>query len=41
VLVQGGQGSLVRFKVADWARTNLGELREENGRLVPVRPEGY
>jgi dCMP deaminase len=41
VVVQGSQGSLVRFKVTDWARTNLGEFREDDGRLVPVRPEGY
>jgi dCMP deaminase len=41
VVVQAGAGTIRRLAVSDWARNNLGELREEDGRLVPVRPEGY
>jgi dCMP deaminase len=41
VIVQAGVGVTRRFAVSEWARENLGELRERDGRLVPVRPEGY
>ncbi len=41
VVVQGGQDAIRRVRVEDWVRGNLGELREIDGRLVPVRPEGY
>jgi dCMP deaminase len=41
VVVQGGPAGMRKLRVGDWARGNLGELREVDGRLVPVRPEGY
>jgi dCMP deaminase len=41
VIVQAGQASVRRLRVRDWVRSNLGELEEVDGRLVPVRPEGY
>jgi dCMP deaminase len=41
VVVQSGPGSLRTQRVEEWARNNLGELREVDGRLVPVRPVGY
>jgi dCMP deaminase len=41
VVVQGGPAGMRKLRAGDWARDNLGELREVDGRLVPVRPEGY
>jgi dCMP deaminase len=41
VVVQSGPAALRRLAVEDWMRNNLGELAEVEGRLVPVRPEGY
>jgi dCMP deaminase len=41
VVVQGGAQGMRKLRAEEWARANLGELREVDGRLVPVRPEGY
>jgi hypothetical protein len=41
VVVQAGVESVRRVRVEEWMRTHLGELQEIDGRLVPVRPQGY
>ena len=41
VVIQTGPGRMRKVSVRDWVRTNLGEYRKSNGRLVPVRPKGY
>jgi len=41
VAIQSGERAIRRVAVAEWVRGNLGELEERDGRLVPLRPEGY
>ena len=41
VVVQDRGDGIRHVEVEEWARHNLGELKEEGGRLVPVRPKGY
>ncbi len=41
VVVQAGVGNVRRVRVEEWMRSHLGELQEVDGRLVPVRPQGY
>ena len=41
VVVQAGVESVRRVRVEEWMRSHLGELQEIDGRLVPVRPQGY
>jgi dCMP deaminase len=41
VVVQAGIGNVRRVRVEEWMRSHLGELQEVDGRLVPVRPQGY
>jgi dCMP deaminase len=41
VVIQAGPGNVRRVRVEEWMRSHLGELAEVDGKLVPVRPEGY
>lgn len=41
VVVQAGEGVMKSFRVSDWADNNLGEYRLVDGKMVPVKPEGY
>ncbi len=41
VVVQSGQDEIARFKVSDWIDNNLGEYELVDGKMRPVRPDGY
>jgi dCMP deaminase len=41
VVVQSAEGMVSQYKTVDWMNDNLGEYRMVNGKLEPVRPEGY
>jgi len=41
VFIQTSSGRYKIRRVADWVRTNLGDLKKVRGRLVPVMPKGY
>ncbi len=41
VVIRVGEGRLRKVAVSEWMESNLGEYRQENGKWVPVRPEGY
>jgi len=41
VVIQAGNGQIRRVKVSEWIRNHLGEFRKVNGKLVPIRPQGY
>ena len=41
VVVQSSPGSTTTYNVADWAADNLGEYKLIDGKMVPVRPQGY
>lgn len=41
VVIQAGEGRIRTVAVSTWVKNNLGEYRRIDGKLVPVRPEGY
>lgn len=41
VIVQAGPTAIKSFQVAHWAENNLGEYALRDGKMTPLRPEGY
>lgn len=41
VIIQAGEGNIRSVRVQDWIDNDLGEFRKVDGKIVPVRPEGY
>jgi dCMP deaminase len=41
VIIQAGVDTVRRVAVEEWVRNRLGEFTVTDGKLVPVRPDGY